>query len=160
MMLFALCVGGAVAWATTGVFSFAAFFIVAALGMVAYVGLSRLKPYLPGMFAPLLVIVVYWAQAGRLDWPAIWPTIVVAAMGVQRWPVAARFGNRGYVIAYGILLVGVAAGGMPAWCLLCLLTVPLARRVMVSTDKALDVEWMAATGMFLVAGYLIKGLVR
>ena len=71
-----------------------------------------------------------------------------------------RFGNRGYVAAYALLLIGVAVGGIPVWCLLCLLPAPLAWRAYKSADAAISEEWAMVTGMFLVAGYLIKGLIR
>jgi 1,4-dihydroxy-2-naphthoate octaprenyltransferase len=158
--LLAVCLGGAAAWAVTGVFSIAAFVIAAALGLVAQVELYRLKPHLTWIFAPLLVVVVYWTQAGRLDWTAIWAVFIVAVMWAWRLPVATRFGNRGYVVAYALLLVGVTVGGIPAWCLLCLLSAPLAWRAYKSADATISEAWAIVTGMFLVAGYLIKGLIR
>ena len=158
--LLAACLGGAAAWATTGVFSIDLFLIVAALGVVAQVGLQRLRPYLPWSALPLLVITVYWTQAGRLDWTPIWFALILAAIWAWRLPAAARFGNRGYVAVYGLLLAGVAAGGVPVWGLLCLLSAPLAWRAYKSADSELFEEWAIVTGMFLVAGYLIKGLSR
>lgn len=158
--LLAVCLGGAAAWATTGVFSVVAFVIAAALGLAVQVGICRLKPYLPWLFAPLLVIAVYWSQVERLDWAAVWPALIVAAMWVQRVPVAARFGNRGYLIPYGILLIGITVGGIPVWCLLCLLPAPLAWRMVKSADETTFGEWTIVTGVFLIVGYLIKGLIR
>lgn len=149
--LLAVCLGGSAAWATTGVFSVGLFFIVTALGLAVQAGLSRLKPYLLWIFSPLLVIVVYWTQAGRLTWAAVWPALILAA---------ARFGNRGYVAVYVLLLISVVVGGIPVWCLLCLLSAPLAWRVRASGDAADFEEWAVVTGMFLVAGYVIKGLIR
>jgi len=157
----AACLGGAAAWATTGVFSIGLFLIVAALGVAAQMGLSRLKPYLPWSALSLQVIAVYWTQAGRLDWMAVWPALILAAMWVRYLPgAAARFGNRGYVAAYGLLLVGVAFGGIPAWCFLSLLSAPLAWRAYKPADSELSEEWAIVTGIFLVAGYLVKGLIR
>jgi hypothetical protein len=156
--LLAACLGGAAAWATTGVFSVGLFLVVAALAVAVQAGLQRLRPYLPWI-ALLLVIAVYWTQAGRLAWAAVWPALILAAMWAWRLP-AARFGNRGYVAAYGLLLIGVAVGGVPVWCLLCLLPAPLAWRAHKSANAALSEEWVMITGMFLVVGYLIRGLIR
>lgn len=157
--LLAGCLGGAAAWATTGTLSIVTFLIVTLLGAAAQVGLHSLKPYLPWIALPLLVIAVYWTQAGRMEWAAVWPALIVAAMWVRRLPVVARFGNRGYVL-YGILLIGVGAGGIPVWGLLCLLPAPLAWRMVKSANKKASGEWAMVTGMFLVAGYLVKGLIR
>ena len=157
--LLAASLGGVAAWAATGTFSVVTFLVVGALSLLLQVGLSRFKPYLPWMTLPLLVIAVYWTQAGRLDWTAVWPTLILAAMWVQRLP-AARLGNRGYVIPYSILLIGVAVGGIPVWCLLCLLPAPLAWRMVKSADETIFGEWTIVTGVFLIAGYLIKGLIR
>ncbi len=158
--LLAACLGGAAAWATTGGFSIGLFLLVAALGVAAQVGLQGLRLYLPWSVLPLLVIAVYWTQAGRLDWVAVWPALILAVMGGRRLPAAARFGNRGYVAVYLLLLIGVAVGGIPVWCLLCLLPAPLAWRAYKSADTTVSEEWVIVTGMFLVAGYLIKGLIR
>ena len=158
--LLAVCLGGTAAWAATGMFSIVTFVVVAVLGLAAQMGLSRLKPYLPWIFAPLLLLVVYWTQAGRLDWTAIWSALIVVAMWAWRLPGPARFGNRGYIVVYALLLIGVAVGGVPAWCLLCLLPAPLAWRAHKSADAAISEEWAIVTGMFLIAGYLIKGLIR
>ena len=158
--LLAACLGGAVAWATRGVFSIDLFLIVAALGIVVQVGLQRLRPSLPWVVLPLLVITVYWTQAGRLDWTPIWSALILAATWAWRLPAAARFGNRGDVAAYALLLAGVAVGGVPVWGLLFLLSAPLAWRARASADAALSEEWAVVTGMFLVAGYVIKGLIR
>ncbi len=158
--LLAACLGGAAAWATTGMFSIGLFLIVAALGVAVQVGLQGLRLYLPWSVLPLLVIVVYWTQAGRLDWVVVWPALILAVMWGRRLPAAARFGNRGYAAVYALLLIGVAVGGIPVWCLLCLLPAPLAWRALKSADVALSEEWAVVTGMFLVAGYVIKGLIR
>jgi len=158
--LLAACLGGAAAWATMGLFSVVTFVIVATLGLAAQVGLSRRKPYLPWIFAPLLVFAVYWMQAGRLDWTAIWPALIPTTTWIRRLPGAARFGNRGYVAVYVLLLIGVAVGGIPVWGMLCLLPAPLAWRALKSGDAEVPEEWVVVTGMFLVAGYLIKGLIR
>jgi hypothetical protein len=158
--LLAACLGGAAAWATTGAFSIGLFLVVVVLGVAAQMGLQRLRPYLPWSALPLLVIVVYWTQAGRLDWMAVWPALILAVMWGQRLPAAARFGNRGYVVAYALLLLGVAVGDVPVWCLLSLLSAPLAWRTYTSGEAALAEEWAVVTGMFLVVGYLIKGFIR
>jgi hypothetical protein len=158
--LLAISLGGVAAWTTTGVFSVGLFLIVAALGVAAQVGLHRLRSYLPWSTLSLLVIAVYWTQAGQLDWIAIWPTLIVAVVWAHRWPVVARFASYGYVAAYGLLLTGVVVAGIPVWCLLCLLPAPLAWRAYTSADAALAEEWALVTGMFLVVGYLIEGLIR
>jgi len=158
--LLAACLGGVAAWAVTGVFSVGLFLIVTAIGVAVQVGLQRLQLDLPWIALPFLVIVVYWTQAGRLAWVTVWPALIVAAMWVWYLPVAARLGNRGYVAAYALLLIGVAVGGVPVWCLLCLLSAPLAWRALKLADVAVSKEWAVVTGMFLVAGYLIKGLIR
>jgi hypothetical protein len=69
-------------------------------------------------------------------------------------------GNRGYIVVYVLLLVGIAVGGIPVWCLLCLFPAPLAWRAHKSADATISEEWAIVTGMFLIAGYLIKGLIR
>ncbi|HOU11813.1 MAG TPA: hypothetical protein PKZ84_01735 [Anaerolineae bacterium] len=158
--LLAVCLGGAAAWAATGVFSVGAFLVEAALSVAAQIGLRRLRSYLPWIFAPLLVIIVYWTQAERLDGVAIWPALIAAALWVQCLPMSARLGNYGYVVAYGLLLIGIAVGGIPVWCLLCLIPAPLAWRALKSVDTEVAEEWAVVTGMFLVAGYGIKGLIR
>ncbi|MEJ5310190.1 MAG: hypothetical protein WHX52_10480 [Anaerolineae bacterium] len=158
--LLAACLGGAAAWATTGIFSVGLFFVVAAFGVAVQVGLQRLRQDLPWLALPLLVIVVYWTQAGRLDWMAIWPTLIMTVMWIRRLPMAARFTNYGYMAVYGLLLLGLMTGGVPVWCLLCLLPAPLAWRAHKTADAALFEEWAIVTGMFLFAGYLIKGLIR
>ncbi len=158
--LLAVCLGGVAAWAATGVLSVGLFLFVAVLGVAVQVGLSRLRPYLSWIFSPLLVIAVYWTQAGQLVWASVWPALITAAMWTRCLPVGARFENRGYVAAYGLLLIGVAVGGVPAWNLLCLLSAPLAWRIHKSADAEVSEEWAVVTGMFLVAGYLIKGLIR
>ncbi len=158
--LLAVCLGGAAAWAATGVLSVGAFLVEAALSVAAQIGLRRLRSYLPWIFAPLLVVVVYWTQAGRLAWAAVWPALILAAIWVWWLPGAAQFGNRGYVAAYGLLLISIAVSGIPVWCLLCLSSAPLAWRALKSVDTEVAEEWAVVTGMFLVAGYGIKGLIR
>ncbi|MBN2390464.1 MAG: hypothetical protein JXR84_07070 [Anaerolineae bacterium] len=158
--LLAACLGGTAAWATTGVFSIVVFLVVVVLGFVAQTGLSRLKPYLPWVFVPLLVIVVYWTQTRRLDWLPMWPALILTATWVWCLLTSTRFRDHSYVAVYVLLLTGVAVGGIPVWCLLCLLPAPLAWRAHKSADAALSEEWAIVTGMFLIAGYLIKGLVR
>ncbi|MFN2283784.1 MAG: hypothetical protein ACK2UQ_05135, partial [Anaerolineae bacterium] len=155
--LLSACLGGAAAWAVTGVFSIIVFVIVAALGLAAQVGFSKLKSYLPWIFAPLLLIVVYWTQTGRLDWAAVWLALIVAATLTRRFPVAARLAKYGYVLAYMLLLIGIMVGNIPIWCLLCLLPAPLAWRAHKSADATISEEWAIVTGMFLITGYLIKG---
>ena len=158
--LLAACLGGAAAWAATGVFSIVTFVVVAMLGLVAQMGLSRLKPYLPWIFLPLLVVLVYWAQAIRLDWMVVWPTLIMVTMWAWHLPGLARLGNRGYAIPYGIFWIGIIVEGIPIWCLVCLLAAPLARRMIKAVDKTIFDEWATVMGIFLVAGYLIKGLIR
>lgn len=158
--LLATCLGGAAAWAATGAFSMGLFLVVAALGVAAQAGLQRLRLDLPWLALPLLVMVVYWTQAGRLDWTVVWSALILAAMWAWRLPAAARFGNRSDVAVYVLLLTGVAVGNIPVWCLLCLLPAPLAWRAHKSADAAISEEWAIVTGMFLIAGYLIKGLIR
>lgn len=158
--LLAICLGGAVVWAVTGLFSIVTFVIVAALGLAAQVGLCRLRPYVPWIFAPVQVVAVYWSQAGRLDWTAMWPALILTAMWAYRFPAAARLAKYGYVAAYVLLLIGIVVGDIPEWCLLCLLPAPLAWRAHKSAEAMASEEWAIVTGMFLVVGYVIKGLIR
>lgn len=158
--LLAACLGGAAAWATTNAFSIGLFLVVVAFVLAAQVGLRRLSPYLPWLALPLLVIVVYWTQAGRLDGAAVWPALIVAALCARCLPATARFAKYGGAAAYGLLLLGAAVGGVPVWCLLGLLPAPLAWRALKSADAEVAEEWAVVTGMFLVAGYVIKGLIR
>ena len=159
----AVCLGGAVAWATMGGFSVGAFLVVVVLAIGAQVGLQRLQPSLPWFVLLPLVFVAYWVQAGRLDAVALWPGLVLAVVWSYRLPVimkTARLGNRGYIVTYALLLVGVVIGGTSVWCLLSLLPAPLAWRAYKLGDAAISEEWPAVTGMFLLVGYVIKGLIR
>jgi len=71
-----------------------------------------------------------------------------------------RMSVRLLLTVYGFLFVGIAVGDIPVWCLLCLLSAPLAWRAYKSADTEVSEVWAVVTGMFLVAGYLIKGLIR
>ena len=165
--LLAACLGGAAAWATTGVFSIGLFFIVAALGVAVQVGLRRTASYLSEAVLVLLPVALYWIQTRQLDGAPIWSAFVIAfpwSYGfrkvLRRQTIIRRMSVRLLLTVYGLLLIGVAVGGVPVWCLLCLLSAPLAWRALKSADAALSEEWAIVTGMFLVAGYVIKGLVR
>lgn len=165
--LLAACLGGAAAWATTGVFSIGLFLIVAALGVAVQVGFCRTTPYLSEAVLVLLPVALYWIQTRQLDGAPIWSAFVIAfpwSYGfrkvLRRQTLVRRMSVRLLLTIYGLLLVGVVVGGIPAWCLLCLLSAPLAWRAHKSADAALAEEWAIVTGIFLVAGYLIKGLIR
>lgn len=165
--LLAVCLGGAAAWATTGVFSIGLFLVVAALGVAVQVGYCRTAPYLSEGVLVLLPVALYWIQTGQLDGAPIWSALVIAfpwSYGfrkvLRRQTLIRRMSVRLLLTVYGLLLVGVVVGGVPVWCLLCLLSAPLAWRAYKSADSELSEEWAVVTGMFLVAGYLIKGLIR
>ncbi len=163
----AACLGGAAAWATTGVFSIGLFLLVAVLGVAVQVGLRRTAPYSLESVLLLLPIAVFWVQTGQLDIAPVWGAFVIALpwsygfrKALRRQTLIRRMSVRLLLTVYGFLFVGIAVGDIPVWCLLSLLSAPLAWRAHKSADAALAEEWTVVTGVFLVAGYLIKGLIR
>lgn len=165
--MLAVGLGGAAAWATTGAFSIGLFLVVAVLGVAVQVGLRRTTPYLPEAMLLLLPVAVFWVQAGQLDRAPIWGAFVIAfpwSYGfrkvLRRQTLIRRMSVRLLLTVYGFLFVGIAVGDIPVWCLLCLLSAPLAWRAYKSADTEVSEVWAVVTGMFLVAGYLIKGLIR
>ncbi len=165
--LLAACLGGAAAWATTGIFSVGLFLVLAALGVAAQVGLRRTAPHSLEAVLLLLPIVVFWAQTGQLDKAPIWGAFVIAfpwsygfRKTLHRQTLIRRMSVRLLLTVYGFLFAGIAFGDIPVWSLLSLLSAPLAWRAYKTADAAISEEWAMVTGMFLVAGYLIKGLIR
>jgi 1,4-dihydroxy-2-naphthoate octaprenyltransferase len=99
-----------------------------------------------------------------------------AAVGKRHWVV--RLGRRRATLLYGLfflgaylsLVVALLLGTLPVWTLLALLPAPLAWRAyrvahrhydeppQLAPANALTVQLHLLTGLFLVVGYLIQGL--
>lgn len=165
--LLAACLGGVAAWVVTGVFSVGLFLAVAAFGIAVQVGIRRTEPYLLETMLVLLPIAVYWAQTRQLDGTPIWGAFVIASPWshgfrsvLRRRALIRRMSVRLLLTVYGFLFFGIAVGNIPVWSMLCLLSAPLAWRAHKPADAEVAEEWAVVTGMFLVAGYVIKGLIR
>ena len=165
--LLAVCLGGVAAWAATGAFSVGLFLIIAVLGIAVQVGIRRTEPYLLEAMLVLLPIAVYWVQTRQLDGTPIWGAFVIAfpwSHGfrnvLRRRALIRRMSVRLLLTVYGFLFIGIAVGNIPVWSMLCLLSAPLAWRAHKPADAGISEEWAVVTGMFLVAGYVIRWLIR
>ncbi len=166
LLLLALSLGGATAWAATGAFNVGGFLILAAL--IAGVGkwLRRLSPWAIPILAPVVVLLGWLLHAQRWGWEPLWPALCLglALLAVTweaippaawtRWLTPTRL----LVVAYILLAASVALGGMPMWCLLAFLTAPVAWHARTTADARAQIAALFA--LFIIVGYLIKGLIR
>jgi len=166
LLLLALSLGGATAWATTGAFSVGGFVILAALIAALGKWLRRLPPWSSPILAPMVVLIGWLLHAKRWGgeplWPALCLGLTLLAVAWETIPAAAW--TRGLTPArllagaYGLLALSIALGGMPTWCLLTFLTAPIAWRARTDPDARAQLTPLLA--LFITVGYLIKGLIR
>jgi 1,4-dihydroxy-2-naphthoate octaprenyltransferase len=144
-------------------------------------------------FGPVTTLGAYYVLTQRFSWEAFYACLPVAilialvlyvneipdrqgdaAAGkrtlIVRWPkerVLAAY-TASIATAYGLVIAGVAAGGMPVWTLVALATVPMALKIRRQLGEHYDspYELMAAmqsniglhlfTGLLLIAAYVLE----
>ncbi len=144
-------------------------------------------------FGPITTLGAYYVLTGRFSWEAFYACLPVAilialvlyvneipdrigdeAAGkrtlVVRWSkerVLAAY-TASIAAAYGIVVAGVAAGGLPVWTFLALATVPMALKIRRQLGENYDLPYdlMAAmqsniglhlfTGLLLIAAYVLE----
>ncbi|MFY9588237.1 MAG: prenyltransferase [Actinomycetota bacterium] len=144
-------------------------------------------------FGPVTTLGAYYVLTGHFSWEAFYACLPVAilialvlyvneipdrlgdeAAGkrtlVVRWPkerVLAAY-TASIATAYGLVVAGVAAGGLPAWTLLALATAPMALKIRRQLGEYYDSPYglMAAmqsniglhlfTGLLLITGYVLE----
>jgi len=167
LLLLALSLGGATAWAMTGLFNVGGFVGLAALVAAARQSWRRLPSWTVPIIAPLFVLLGWLFHAKRWGWEPLWPALCLALELLVatwetifpttriRWITPARL----LTASYALLVVSVALGGMPVWCLLALLTAPVAWRAKDANNDA-RTQIVPLFILFITVGYLIKGLIR
>ena len=155
-----VALGGAVAWATTGLFRFTfvqglLFGIALSIGGIAIGG-----PWL-WLAAPLFVLSGWFTQTWTLAWDILWPLLVLMPLVGERTLGTVQFLTplRLNLSVYVILILSVFFGAVPVWCLLALFTLPVAWQVE-NVEPESRTRLLLLLELFITIGYLIKGLVR
>jgi len=155
-----VALGGAVAWATTGLFHFA-FVQGLLLGLALSVGAIAGRDLWLGFGVVLFVLLGWFTQTWTLAWAPIWPLLVLMPLVARHTLSTLRFLTplRLNLSAYVILILSVIFGAMPVWCLLALFTLPVAWQVE-KTEPESRTRLLLLLEIFVIVGYLIKGLAR
>lgn len=156
----AASLGSVIAWATTGVFHFA--FVQGLLfGLVVSLGTTRIGGLWLWLSALMFVLFGWLTQTWTLAWEPIGSMLALTPLllGNVSRVESILSSQKLHLVAYGILVLAVVLGGMPIWCLLALFTFPIAWQTKgISQEQRMTLALLVE--LFIMAGYLIKGLIR
>jgi len=171
--LFPLALCLTLAWVVTGTLDLPKAALLFAGGLLLQLGARLLRDRLPFVLGPLLFVAGYGLLRGTLDWPLIWPFVLLVSVAAglalfvpapssatSEAPCAGHLAQIFPLFAYLALAIGGLWGGMPVWTLLGLLTLPLAWHYMrAACPLSLLLHLYTALFLLVFAGYLIQGLV-
>ncbi len=150
--------GGAAAWAITGTFHLGVAALIIGVHALIGLGMLRWSPKLAWKLVGALLLVswrVYvWQQGYGLSFPLLFIYLLLPGIAPPRIPSTLRG-----LAAYGLLVLEVAFQYLPVWCLLALLTFPIAVREEETASNS-HLYLAILIEIFLTVGYLIKGLIR